>query len=155
MLDSPILRTILVAMTPVGELRAALPLALTHYHLSLPVAFAASVVGNMIPVVIIAYLLDPVQEALSSRSVLFRRFFQWLFGYTRRKHSKMFDRWGSLALIAFVAIPLPMTGGWSGALAAFVFGVPPRTGIPMVGLGVIGAGIIVTLVTKGVVFAIG
>ncbi|RJQ53213.1 MAG: ligand-binding protein SH3 [Actinobacteria bacterium] len=148
---NPILVTLLVAMTPVGELRAALPLALTHYKLSLPVAFSVSVVGNMIPVIVLVYLLDPLQRWLSDHSPLFRRLFEWLFARTRRKHSRRFEALGSLALVTFVAIPLPMTGAWSGVLAAFVFGVRPRAAIPLIGAGVIAAGVIVSLATQGII----
>lgn len=141
-------------MLPIGELRVALPLALTHYKLDLATAFIASFIGNMAPIVAIVYLLDPVQRALSKRSKLARRFFEWLFRYTRRKHSHRFDALGSLALVTFVAIPLPMTGAWSGAVAAFVFGVRPRVAIPLIAAGVAIAGTIVTVLTKGVVLGL-
>jgi len=55
-----------------------------------------------------------------------------------------------LALISFVAIPLPMTGVWSGAVAAFVFGVPYKKSVLMISIGAVIAGLIVSLVTLGV-----
>lgn len=150
MLDSPVIKTLLIAMTPVGELRVALPLALTHYDLPLAVAFPVSVIGNMLPVVGIVYLLEPVSDFMSRHSRVARRFFEWLFSHTRRRHSRRFEAAGALALITFVAIPLPMTGAWSGALAAFVFGVKPHVSLPLIALGVVIAGVIVTAVTTGV-----
>ena len=54
-----------------------------------------------------------------------------------------------MALVTFVAIPLPMTGVWSGAIAAFVFGIPYKKGVLMISLGAMIAGIIVTLVSLG------
>lgn len=150
MFSEAILKTLVVAMIPVGELRAALPLALEHFHLSLPVAFLVSVVGNMIPVVFVAFLLEPVSEFLMKHSKFFRWFFNWLFERTRKKHSKKFETLEEVALVTFVAIPLPMTGAWSGALAAFVFGIPPKKSLPLIALGVAIAGVIVTLITKGV-----
>jgi len=154
MLDAPVINTMLVAMTPIGELRAALPLALTHYKLSVPVAFAASVIGNMVPVVVIVYLLEPASSLLSKHSKIAKRFFEWLFHHTRKKHTRRFEALGSVALVTFVAIPLPMTGGWSGAVAAFVFGIRPRAAIPLIALGVMIAGVIVTLLTQGVVLGL-
>jgi uncharacterized membrane protein len=74
------------------------------------------------------------------------RFFTWLFSRTRRKHSRSFERWRDLALCFFVAIPLPGTGAWSGALAAFVFGVPFRRAMVAITCGVLIAGVVVTLV---------
>lgn len=150
MLDSPVLRTMLIAMTPVGELRVALPLALTHYELPFWVAFPAAVIGNIIPAVVIVYLLEPVSRLLSRHSRLAARFFDWLFAHTRRRHSRRFEALGAVALVTFVAIPVPMTGAWTGALAAFVFGISPRTAIPLIGAGILIAGVIVTLVTTGV-----
>lgn len=139
-------------MTPIGELRAAIPLGLTHYGLNVWLTFLIAVVGNMIPVVIIAFLLEPVSKWLSEHFKFFRWFFNWLFERTRRKHSKKFEVFEEVALVTFVAIPLPMTGAWSGALAAFVFGIPPKKSIPLVGLGVAIAGVIVTVITLGVKF---
>lgn len=150
MLDPPIVRTLLIAMTPVGELRVALPLALTHYDLPLAVAFPVAVVGNMIPAAAITYLLEPVSGFLSHHSRTAARFFEWLFAHTRRRHSRRFEALGAMALVTFVAIPLPMTGAWTGALAAFVFGITPRVALPLIGLGVVIAGVIVTAITTGV-----
>lgn len=145
-----ILKTLFISMIPIGELRAAIPLGLTHYGLGVVTAFLVAVIGNMIPVVIIAFLLEPVSNWLMKHSKFFRWFFNWLFERTRKKHSKKFEVLEEVALVTFVAIPLPMTGGWSGALAAFVFGIPPKKSIPLVGLGVAIAGVIVTLITLGV-----
>lgn len=150
MFESPVLKTLIMAMLPIGELRVALPLALTHYNLSLPLAFILSVVGNMIPIIFIVFFLEPASKFLSDHNKFARWFFRWLFERTRRKHSKKFETLEEIALVTFVAIPLPMTGAWSGAVAAFVFGIPPKKSLPLIFLGVIGAGIIVTIVTKGI-----
>jgi uncharacterized membrane protein len=144
-----ILKTFVIAMLPIGELRVALPLALTQFNMSILLAFTVSVIGNMLPVVFIAFFLEPVYLFLSKHSKFFKWFFEWLFSYTRRKHSKKFEVFEEVALVTFVAIPLPMTGAWSGALAAFVFGIPPKKSLPLITLGVIGAGIIVTIITLG------
>ena len=85
-----------------------------------------------------------------SKSKFFNRFFTYLFERTRKKHNGKFEKWGALALITFVAIPLPVTGGWSGALAAFVFGIPFKKALPLIFLGVIIAGAIVTGLSLGV-----
>lgn len=147
-----LLKTLFIAMTPIGELRAAIPLGITHYRLGVLETFLIAVVGNIIPVIIIAYLLEPISKWLSRHSKYFRCFFEWLFERTRKKHSKKFELFEEVALVTFVAIPLPMTGGWSGALAAFVFGIPPKKAIPLVSLGVVIAGVIVTVITVGIRF---
>jgi uncharacterized membrane protein len=147
------LATLLIAMIPIGELRASIPIALNVYHLSIFSSFTWSVIGNCLAVSLVLWLLPPLSSFLSKHFKIFNRFFSWLFNRTRRKRSKKFARWGALALITFVAIPLPFTGGWTGALAAFVFGVPFKKAFPIVALGVLIAGIIVTLITLGASFS--
>lgn len=143
------LSTFLIAMIPIGELRASIPIALGIYHLSPLKAFFWSVLGNIIPGFFFLWFLTPLTNFLEKHFSLLNRFFNWLFERTRRKHSQKFEAWGALALISFVAIPLPMTGVWTGAVAAFVFGVPYKKGVLMISLGAMIAGIVVTLVSLG------
>jgi uncharacterized membrane protein len=63
----------------------------------------------------------------------------------------MIERFEALGVCLFVAIPLPMTGAWTGAAAAFVFGVRPRLAIPAIAAGILIAGTIVTLVVTGAI----
>ena len=146
---SPQLITFLIAALPLSELRGAIPLALSVYGLSPLSAFVWAVLGNMAPVIFLVWLLEPVSRYLSHHFYFFNRFFAWLFERTRKKHSRKFEIWGALALVVFVAIPLPLTGGWAGSAAAFVFGVPFKKALPLIFLGVVIAGIIVTLISLG------
>ena len=145
--------TFLVAMLPIAELRGAIPLAMGIYKMSATSAFFWSVLGNVISVDLVLWLLEPVSKFLSHKNYFWNRFFSWLFAKTRKKHSHKFEIWGALALIAFVAIPLPFTGGWSGAVAAFVFGIEFKKALPLITLGILIAGIIVTLASLGVLAA--
>jgi len=147
---SPRIATFFTAMTPIGELRASIPVALVKYGMNIFETYIISVLGNMIPVAAILWVLEPVSKFLMNRSSLANRFFTWLFKRTRRKYSKRFERYESFALIGFVGIPLPITGGWTGALIAFVFGIPPKKAILHILIGVLMAGIIVTIVCKTV-----
>lgn len=146
---SPRLITLIVAMLPISELRGAIPLGILK-GLSPWSAFGWAVAGNIIPIIFILWLLGWASDFLSRHSYYFNRFFAWLFERTRRNHGQRFEVWGSLALVLFVAIPLPMTGGWSGAAAAFVFGIPVKKAFPLICLGIVIAGIIVTLASMGV-----
>ena len=146
--------TVIIAMLPVSKLRGAIPMAIGVYHLPPATAYFLSIIGNIIPVIFILWLIEPVSKFLMKRIKLCRRFFTWLFERTRANHNHKFEKWGSLALITFVAIPLPMTGGWSGALAAFVFGVPFKKALPLIFLGIMIAGVIVTAMSLGVVEAL-
>jgi uncharacterized membrane protein len=75
-----------------------------------------------------------------------RRFFGWLFQRTRR-HDHHIRRYGAAALFLFVAIPLPVTGTWSGCAAAFVFGVQFKQAFPAIVAGAVVAALITTLPT--------
>jgi uncharacterized membrane protein len=146
-----IVKIFLTAMTPIGELRASIPLGLTILHQPWFLVFVISVIGNMIPPVFILWLFPKVSSWLMSHSKLMNRFFNWLFERTRKKAHDKIEKYGDLALIIFVAIPLPNTGAWTGTLAAWLFGIPIKRALPNILYGVIIAGIIVTLITTGLI----
>ena len=76
-------------------------------------------------------------------------FFNWLFRRTYHRHNAMYERYGTIALALFVAIPLPVTGAWTGCAAAFVFGIQFRHALLAILAGVLIAGTIVTTITLG------
>ncbi len=142
-----LLSTILVSMVPVLELRLGIPwgvaMGLPHWA-----AFLAAVVGNMIPIpFIIVYI---------------RRIFKWM-----RRHMPRLDRlvdrlearahlkgrtvskYKYLGLMIFVAIPLPGTGGWTGALIAAFLDMRLRSALPSIFGGVLIAGFLITGLTYG------
>ena len=139
----------IVATLPIVELRGAIPFALSSAMgpaMSWWSAYLLSCLGNMVPIVPILAALGPISDWLRRRSSLAERFFTWLFSRTRRR-GRVVERYGALGLILFVAIPLPVTGGWTGAAAAFLFGVPFRKALPCIALGVMIAGGVVTALT--------
>ena len=139
--------TFFIAALPLSELRGAIPLAILKFGFSPYKALGLAVLGNILPVFPLLLGLEKISECLSHKFYWFNRFFSWLFERTRIKHSRHFTYWGDLALFIFVAIPLPLTGAYSGAVAAFVFGVPLRHAFWSIVLGVLTAGLIVTAVT--------
>lgn len=144
----PELATVLIAMIPIAELRVALPLALTTFNLPTFSAFFWSILGNMVPVVFILWLIEPVSAFLVKRSVIWRKFFDWITRRTQSKFQKNSYRYGVfVALMLFVAIPLPMTGAWTGALAAFLFRVPFSRALLAIFLGVCIASVAVWFIT--------
>jgi uncharacterized membrane protein len=146
--------TVLLAMLPVGELRLALPYALVVYKLPLYQAVLLSVLGNMLPVYFLLLFFERAARWLQAHSVLADRVLSWLFERTRRKLSSQVERYEHWALAMFVAVPLPATGAWTGALAAFVFGLPRKRSFVAILAGVCGSAIIVTLLTLGTSLAI-
>lgn len=138
-----------LSMLPISELRGAIPLGL-YYGLDPLSTYIIAVVGNMLPVVPLLLFLGPVSDFLR-RWRVFDRFFDWLFARTRRNHTARFERWGLLALTLFVAIPLPVTGAWTGCAAAFVFGIRFWRAFLAVLCGVLISGTVVTLASLGVI----
>lgn len=143
--------TIFIAMLPFAELRGAIPLALAPievggYGMSIPEAYMLAVLGNMVPVIPLLLFLEPVSDFLR-RWKVWDLFFTWLFARTHRKHNKRFEKYGTLALTIFVAIPLPVTGAWTGCAAAFVFGIEFKHALLAIFTGVLISGAVVTLLT--------
>lgn len=127
----------LTAMLPIAELRGAIPLGIAK-NLSVYLVYLIAVIGNLIPVIFI---------------LLLAKFFcpKWLCARIEKKHNHKFIKWGDLALLSFVAVPLPFTGAWTGALAAVVFRVPFWRALSLISIGVIIAGIIVSLLSLGII----
>lgn len=140
------LSTFLVAVIPVTELRAALPLAYKVHGLSAFSAWLYSVMGTYSAMVLIVLLLDPVAKILSKHVGIFQKFFNWLFEHTRRRANGKMEKYGEWALFILAATPIPLVGGMTGALAAFVFGVPLKKSLPLLLLG--------TMLSGGIVLGI-
>lgn len=138
-------------MAPVTELRLAIPLALTAYKMSWPAAIGWSVLGNLIPVIFLLWFLEKISLFLAKHFYFLNRFLNWLFERTRKKHSAKFERWQELALVILVGIPLPLTGAWTGVLAAFIFGVPAKRAFWLILLGIVIAALIVSLFSLGLI----
>ncbi len=139
--------TIIIASSPIIELRGAIPIAMGIFYFSWPKALLLSLIGNILPIIPIIWFLDRLSDYLSKQSDFFNRFLNWLFERTRRKTKNGFDKWGKWALVAFVAIPLPFTGVWTGSIAAFLFGVKHKNAFWLISLGALLAGILVTFLT--------
>jgi uncharacterized membrane protein len=135
-----------IGALPISELRGAIPVAMGIYGMGPLEAYFLSVLGNLIPVVPLLLFLEPVSEYLR-RYHIFDVFFTWLFSRTRRNHTENFEKYGLLALTLFVAVPLPVTGAWTGCAAAFVFGIKFKHSLPAIAAGVMIAGVIVTVLT--------
>ena len=145
----------LVSLLPIVELRGAIPVGhvlvpnptpgetLSRPNLlrSARIYFWA-VLGNMIPVPFILLLLGPVSR-FCMRVPLGKRFFDWLFERTRRKTAGL-ETYKFFALTVFVAVPLPVTGAWTGAMAGWLIGMPFWSAFFSTLLGALIAGVVVT-----------
>lgn len=138
---NPYLAVFVVAMTPVLELRAAIPLGIS-IGLSPMETLFFGVLGSLTPVPFILLLLDPVMRAIR-RAPHFRRLWLWL-DKTNRTRALSLKKYGPLGLCIFVAIPLPSTGAWSGAILASFLGVRFWIAFLSIAAGTIMAGVTVT-----------
>jgi uncharacterized membrane protein len=130
----------IVGALPISELRGSIPLGL-YFGMPLFKAFWLSVLGNIIPIAPALFLFKPVTDRLRKLKI-FARFFDWFFERTR-KNSDAVLKYEAIGLAIFVAIPLPMTGAWSGVAAASLFKIKFRYAFVSIALGVLGAGLIV------------
>lgn len=141
------LATFIISMIPVVELRGAIPigvgLGLTHME-----AMAVSIIGNMLPVPFIILFIRPIFKWMTRKSEKLGRLAEKLQTKAEGKWDRI-HRFQFFALTLFVAIPLPGTGAWSGALIAAVMNMRLRNALPSVLLGVVIAGILVTGLTYG------
>ena len=136
-------------MIPVTELRVAIPLAHKVYGLSAFWAWFWGVLGTYFTMVVIVYLLDPIAVFLSKHISFFKNFFTWLFEHTRKRANGKMEKYGEWAVFILAAIPIPLMGGMTGALAAFVFGIPKKKSLPLLLLGTMLSGGIVLVITTG------
>lgn len=139
--------TFLWSLVPVLELRAAIPLGYLTYHLSIYEAVIVASLGGIFSAGLIIYLLPLIVEFTDKHVPFFHRILQRIFLYTRTKHSHRMEIFGEIALVIFVAIPIPGSGAWTGALLAYLFGLPRYLALWLISLGVFLSGIIVALLT--------
>ncbi len=139
-------KVILVAASPVLELRGSIPYAIS-LGFKPGAALLLSIAGNILPVPLLLIFFKPVSERLRQFAI-FKRFFQWLDERTLRK-SKLIQKYELLGLILFVAIPFPTTGAWTGSLVATMFKIKFRSAFLAILAGIIIAAIVVTVVSVG------
>ena len=143
-----VLLTMLISMLPVVELRGGLPAGVAM-GLPIPTAYIAALVGNMLPVPFIVLFIRPLFQWLRVHVPKLGGFASQLEQRAQEKSVDVarFQLWG---LLIFVAIPLPGTGAWTGALIAAVMDMRLRRAVPAIFAGVVIAGLIITVLTYGV-----
>lgn len=135
---------------PVTELRVTLPLALAK-GITPVRSYMLAVIGNMLPVIPLLFLLQPASR-LFSRFPALDRLFRKLLLASRKKGGQI-SKYGYLGLMLFVAVPLPGTGAWTGAILAWLFGLDIILSALAIAAGIIIAGAVVLLASLGVIKA--
>ena len=147
---SEALVTFVVSMLPIVELRLAIPIGVS---LGLPVWKAAviSVIGNILPAPFIIAFIRVIMDWLRGKSKLMQRFVAWLEKKGTGPKADRVRRYEFWGLLLFVAIPLPGTGAWTGALVAALLDIRMKRALPPIIAGVLIAALIVSLATAGVI----
>jgi len=140
------LSVIAVSAAPVAELRGGIPLALS-LGFAPPAAFGLGTLGNLIPVLPLLFGFEWGERHLR-RWRPTARGIDWILARTRRK-SRLITRFGGIGLVLLVAIPLPGTGVWTGAIAAYLVGIPMRRALPLIVLGMLVAAVLVLFASIG------
>lgn len=142
------LATFLISMLPVVELRGGLPYGVAQ-GLPYSEALVAAILGNMLPVPFIIVYIRRIFAWLRTRRAWWDEKITWL---ETRAHLKgrLVQKYSALGLLLLVAIPLPGTGAWTGALVATILDMRLKRAVPVIFLGVCAAAAIMTGVTYGV-----
>ncbi len=141
--------TFFLSMLPVGELRVGLPYGIA-LGLEYPLALMAALLGNMIPVPFIIVYIKRVFAWMCSHMPRLNAFITGLEDRANLKGETV-QKYGHWGLLLFVAIPLPGTGAWTGALIAAVLNIRTSKAVPVILIGVCIAAAIMTLLTYGVI----
>ena len=137
-----------ISMLPIIELRGGIP---TGALLGLPLwsNYLVSIIGNFLPVPFILLFIRKILAWMKTTKRL-AKIALWLEEKAQKKSDQVM-RYASLGLFLFVAIPLPGTGAWTGALIASLLDMRMKYALPAILLGVLTAGVIMSLASYGIV----
>jgi uncharacterized membrane protein len=139
--------TLVVSMLPVIELRGAIPIGVAM-GLDPVVSTVISLIGNMIPVPFIIVFIRRIFNWMKRKSARLARIAEKLESKAQAKGSALY-KGEIIGLAVFVAIPLPGTGAWTGALIAAILDMRLKTAVPTIAAGVLVAGLLIFGITYG------
>ncbi|MCR5783365.1 MAG: small multi-drug export protein [Clostridia bacterium] len=137
----------IISLLPILELRGGI-IAAALLNIPIWKAFIICYVGNLLPIPFILLFIKKIFEWLR-RFRFFARFIEKMEAKSERNRDKIlrYKQWG---LLLFVAIPLPGTGGWTGALMASLLEIDIKKSMPIIAIGVLIAGVIMTILSYGI-----
>ena len=133
---------ITIATLPIVELRGALPIAINLFHIPWQYALLLAIIGTLVPVPLLLLFFGTISRRLSKID-FFRKRFNWLEGLAHRR-GKMVAKYKRIGLVLLVAIPLPVTGAWTGSLVATILHIEFKHALLSIFIGTCVAGAIVT-----------
>lgn len=137
----------LISLLPILELRGGL-IAASLLDVNLVKAFIICFIGNILPTPFIILFIRKI-FAFMRRFKIFHKLIDKLEGKSEKGREKIekYKQWG---LLLFVAIPLPGTGGWTGALIAALLDIRLKKAMPPIIVGILIAGIIISMIAYGI-----
>lgn len=145
---SKILWVLFISMLPIIELRGAIPVG-AAMELSMWINYLVCIVGNLIPVPFILILIRKILHYMQTCKVpLFRKVSDFIIRKAEKNKDKI-TKYATLGLFIFVALPLPGTGAWTGALVAAMLEMKFKNALISIILGVLTAGVVVTAISYG------
>lgn len=140
-----------VSAMPVVELRAAIPIGAAQ-GLPFLETFLICILGNMLPIPFVILFTQKVFGYLK-QTKLFHRPACWLENHVMKKAPTLY-KYHILGLVILVAIPLPGTGAWTGAILSALLGMRMKNSLPAILLGVVIAALVVSGMSYGFIEAI-
>ena len=139
---------LICSMIPIIELRGAIPMA-AAFGLPWWAAYILSVVGNVLPVpVILLFIKKFITWSMNSRIVFLNKLANWLNRKVEKNRAKI-EKYAFWGLAAFIAVPLPTTGAWTGSLVSAMIDMGFWKAMLTALVGVLTAGAIVTVIVYG------
>jgi uncharacterized membrane protein len=141
-------RIFFFSMFPWWEARYMIPVSMLFFDPQWQwwQAFPLAIAGNMVPIPFILLFFPRVEKFLR-RYKFWTKIMDWLFARTRKKANSKIIKYEYLGLFVFVALPIPFTGGWTGALIAYLFGLKFSKSLITIFIGVVVAALIMVIVT--------
>ena len=143
------------SMIPWWESRYAIPMAMLYFDWPWYQAMPIAVLGNILPIPFVLLFFRHAEDFLRNYKT-WTRLMDWLFAKTRKRADAKVKRYEHIALLLFVAVPLPFTGAWTGALIAYLFDLKFSKSIVTIFMGIIiAAAIMIALtLTLGNIFGV-
>ncbi|MCX7832147.1 MAG: small multi-drug export protein [Actinobacteria bacterium] len=133
----------ILSMLPLWELRGSIPLGIHAFSMTAFSSFFWSFLGNFTAGVLLVYLLEPAVKYVVTKVKFLNNFYEKVAERAKRKHAKKVELYAEMAIFIIVALPLPGTGAWTGALVSRIFRLNKKASILSIGLGLIVCGLIV------------
>ncbi|MCK4647635.1 small multi-drug export protein [Candidatus Pacearchaeota archaeon] len=153
-MDLKLLWAVILTIMPVTELRVGLPVAILYaieQNIPIWLIFSLIVLLNVLIIFFIFYFLDHIHHVFLKFNPYKKLFEKYVGKFQKKvdKFEKKYETLGFLALVLFVAVPLPGTGAWTGCLLSWLVGLDRKKSILAISIGVLMAGLFILFGTLG------